>query len=63
VPEPAEKFARFGKGFNQLGWVVEFERMQWVGDQQLPQKITVLNRQAKLKLIIDQWDLENAGSK
>ncbi|WP_459989612.1 lipoprotein insertase outer membrane protein LolB [Methylosoma difficile] len=62
LPEPSVPSTKFGKGFNQLGWLVEFEQVQLFDGQVLPKKITVLNRQAKLKLIIDQWDLRHAGA-
>lgn len=44
-------------GFLQAGWSVEFQKMQWVGTDELPKKIRVKNADAKLKLIIDDWQI------
>ncbi len=69
LPDPTAEYKRFGEGFSQYDWVVEFERWRWEGvsdrwrwedDKQLPRKVTVLNRKAKLKLVIDQWNVDNA---
>lgn len=72
LPDPAAEYQRFGEGFSQYDWVIELERWRWEGvpdrwrwedDKQLPRKVTVLNRKAKLKLVIDQWDVNNAEAK
>lgn len=48
-------------GFSQLGWLVEFKQMQLVGknNTSMPRKIVIANDSAKLKLIINQWVLND----
>ena len=58
VPEPTQTFIETSNGFTQAGWLVEYKQMQPVGKTSMPRKITVMNNQVRLKLIIDQWALE-----
>lgn len=43
-------------GFYQKNWLVEYNEMQPVNNVAMPRKMTVLNEQVKLKLIVDKWD-------
>jgi outer membrane lipoprotein LolB len=61
LPEPSSAYKDTGDGFNQSGWLSEYKQMQLVNDVgALPQKMTVMNSQVKLKLIIDHWVLNDA---
>ncbi|MGR8997783.1 MAG: lipoprotein insertase outer membrane protein LolB [Gammaproteobacteria bacterium] len=60
LPEPNSKFIETASGFTQSGWLIEYKQMQPVDNQFMPRKITVTNKQVKLKLIIDQWVLNVA---
>lgn len=63
LPEPSHNAVEIADGFNQLGWLVSYLQMQSVGNESLPRKITVLNDKVKLKLIIDQWNLNDSQTK
>lgn len=58
LPEPSRPYKDTDVGFNQAGWLNEFKQMQSVGDGAMPHKMTVMNNQVKLKLIIDHWILQ-----
>ncbi len=60
LPEPTNAFIETTSGFRQAGWLIEYKQMQSVDKQSMPRKITVTNDQVKLKLIIDQWILNDA---
>jgi len=60
LPESGQKFQETGDGFVQDGWLIAFKEMQKTGVETLPHKMAVSNEHVKLKLIIDQWDL-NGG--
>jgi len=60
LPEPTSAFVETATGFKQGGWFIEYKQMQPVDNQSMPHKITVMNEQVKLKLIIDQWVLNVA---
>ncbi|MDD5272460.1 MAG: lipoprotein insertase outer membrane protein LolB [Methylovulum sp.] len=55
LPEPGQAFVDMPSGFRQADWLVEYKQMQPAGQRLLPRKMTVMNGQAKLKLIIEQW--------
>lgn len=57
LPAPTNSFVETANGFKQAGWLIEYKQMQSVDNQPMPHKITVSNEQVKLKLVIDQWDL------
>jgi outer membrane lipoprotein LolB len=57
LPEPSLSYKDTIVGFNQAGWLSEYKQMQSVNDGAMPRKMTVMNNQVKLKLIIDQWVL------
>ncbi len=63
LPEPGNAFAATYDGFVQSGWLVEYKEEQAVNNEFLPRKITVSNERVKLKLIIDQWGLNDAKAK
>jgi outer membrane lipoprotein LolB len=60
LPAPTSPFVETANGFSQAGWLIEYKQMEPVDDQFMPRKITVMNEQVKLKLIIDQWVLNVA---
>lgn len=62
LPEPVQAFEETGTGFKQSGWLVEYKQMQSVENQSMPRRITVTNDQVKLKLIIDQWVLNDSNA-
>lgn len=57
LPEPTLIYKDTAVGFNQSGWVNEYKQMQVVNESAMPHKMTVMNNQVKLKLIIDHWVL------
>lgn len=63
LPEPAQAFVETIDGFSQAGWLIAYKQMQRVFDQSMPRKITVVNTHVKLKLIIDQWVVNDAKSR
>ena len=63
LPEPSSQFIEIIDGFKQAGWLVEFGQMQRVSDYMMPRKVTVTNEHVKLKLMIDQWDLNDTRIK
>lgn len=63
LPEPTVTFMETATGFIQSGWLVDFKQMQRVNDYSMPRKISVSNEQVRLKLMIDQWDLNVANAK
>lgn len=61
LPEPSLSFKDAGAGFNQEGWLTEYMQMQSITeDRNMPRKMTVINGQVKLKLIIDRWDINDS---
>jgi outer membrane lipoprotein LolB len=63
LPEPSSQFIEIIDGFKQAGWLVEFGQMQRVSNYMMPRKVTVTNEHVKLKLMIDQWDLNDTRIK
>jgi outer membrane lipoprotein LolB len=60
LPEPGIAFFETAAGFKQGQWLVAYKEMQWVGKQAMPRKITVMNGQVRLKVMIDQWNLNDS---
>ena len=58
LPEPSSAYQDTDAGFNQDGWLNEYKQMQAVNSEIMPHKMTVMNNQVKLKLIIDRWVLQ-----
>jgi len=61
VPEPSSRYNLTPTGFTQAGWLIDYKQMHSVNARAMPYKITVSNEQLKLKLIIDQWVLNDAA--
>ena len=59
LPEPSKAFETTAAGFNQAGWVNEYKQMQLANNEAMPRKMTVMNEQVKVKLIIDHWILDD----
>ena len=55
--DPNSDYLEQGNGFTQSGWVVRFTEMQRVNVELLPRKITAEKDKARIKLIVDQWEL------
>lgn len=53
--DPGAPYVIVEGGFVQLGWNVNYQKMESVGDHWLPKKIKVEKGASKLKLIIDSW--------
>jgi len=60
VPEPTNHYNVTLTGFTQAGWLIDYKQTQAVNGHVMPYKISVSNEQLKLKLIIDQWVLNDA---
>ncbi|MDD5578100.1 MAG: lipoprotein insertase outer membrane protein LolB [Methylobacter sp.] len=63
LPEPSRSFEEIQGGFKQAGWFNEYKQMQLADNEIMPRKITVMNDQVKLKLVIDHWILNAAKAK
>lgn len=64
LPEPSRKFEETSHGFKQAGWHSEYKEMQRISNETImPHKMTVMNDQVKLKLIVDHWNLNDAKAK
>lgn len=63
LPEPTQSFLETTDGFTQAGWLVSYKETQSVVGQSMPRKISVVNPDVKLKLIIDQWAINNENGK
>ncbi len=59
--EPDIEYDMFENGFLQAGWRVNYQQMQTqnVGQVDMPKKIRVEQNEVKLKLIINEWDIQN----
>jgi outer membrane lipoprotein LolB len=60
LPESALTFNETGDGFVQDSWLVTYKEMQKIGVELMPRKMAVSNERLKLKLIIDQWNLNGS---
>ncbi len=60
LPETGKPYQETVDGFVQDGWLVAYKEMQKADNETLPRKMAVSNNHVKLKLIIDQWEL-NGG--
>lgn len=63
LPEPTRAFAETADGFTQAGWLITYNQMLTDLSPPMPRKMTVVNSNVKLKLIIDQWILNDTNSK
>lgn len=57
VSDPQQDYVELQDGFLQDGWSVRFREMQQVNAEMLPKKVTAEKEKARIKLIVDQWDL------
>lgn len=62
LPKPGETYLATADGFKQEGWLVYYPQMVTVNGQSMPRKIVVSKKQVKLKLVIDQWILNEGQS-
>ncbi|WP_411726573.1 lipoprotein insertase outer membrane protein LolB [Methyloglobulus sp.] len=60
LPESGQAYQETADGFVQARWLIAYKEMQKTGVEVMPHKMAVTNGHVKLKLIIDQWDL-NGG--
>lgn len=63
LPESGQAFQETVDGFVQDGWLIDYKEMQKTGVETMPHKMAVTNEHVKLKLIIDQWDLNGGKAK
>lgn len=63
LPESGQAFQETADGFVQNGWLIDYREMQKTGAEIMPHKMAVSNDHAKLKLIVDQWDLNGGNAK
>ncbi len=61
LPEPGQPFVDTPSGFHQSDWLIEYKQMQPAAGRVLPRKMTVMNGQVKLKLIIERWVVNGAN--
>ncbi len=45
-------------GFVQSGWTIQVRQLMRVGNELLPHKIVIISNKTKLKLVIDQWVID-----
>jgi outer membrane lipoprotein LolB len=57
--EPGKPFVSFDDGFSQFSWNIKYHNYIQVGDGWMPRKISIKNNSAKLKLMIDQWTIND----
>lgn len=55
--DPDADYMPQDSGFDQHGWKVRYLQMQLNGKENLPRKIRLEQGAAKLKLIVNQWDM------
>lgn len=60
LPEEEQEFQPTADGFVQKGWLVAYKEMQKSGSETLPRKLTVTKPQVKLKLVVDQWVIDES---
>lgn len=62
LPEADSEYQKTADGFVQDGWLIVYKEMQQAGKHLLPRKMTMSKKNMRLKLIIDQWDLNGGDS-
>ena len=62
LPESGRDFQETSDGFVQGGWLIAYKEMQKTGVETMPHKMAVSDEHVKLKLIVDQWDLNGIKS-
>jgi outer membrane lipoprotein LolB len=63
LPEPGVAFFETEGGFKQGQWLVAYKEMQSVDNQLMPRKIIVTNDEIRLKVMIDQWNINDTKPK
>ena len=63
IPDPSIHIIEMVNGFKQAEWMIEYDQMQDVGVYSMPRKVAVTNAKLKLKLVIDQWNINDAITK
>ncbi len=63
LPESENSFQETVDGFVQNGWLIAYKEMLKTGNETMPHKMVVSDGHAKLKLIVDQWDLNDGNTK
>ena len=56
---PDMPFVSFEDGFLQFSWNIQYHNFIQVGNDWMPRKISIKNNSAKLKLVVDQWMLND----
>jgi len=59
VPDPKERYKEMAGGFVQRDWRVRYLQMQNKKGYLMPRKMRVELGEAKLKIIINQWDIKH----
>jgi outer membrane lipoprotein LolB len=59
LTEPDRPFVRFDDGFSQFSWNIQYRDFMQADKEWMPGKISIKNDSAKLKLVIDQWVLND----
>jgi outer membrane lipoprotein LolB len=62
LPEPEAEFQGTMDGFVQDDWLIAYKEMQKTGPETMPHKMAVSNKDVKLKLMIDQWKLNDGNA-
>jgi outer membrane lipoprotein LolB len=57
---PAQRASGAVPGFTQAGWVVEYEGYRAAGPWSLPARLTATTANARVRLVIDDWQLTAA---
>ena len=60
LPRKGDHFIEIKDGFIQSGWSVSIPKLMKADDQLMPHKLVVANKETKLKLIVDQWKLNDS---
>jgi outer membrane lipoprotein LolB len=63
LPESENSFQETVDGFVQNGWLISYKEMLKTGNETMPYKMAVSDGHARLKLIVDQWDLNGGNAK
>ncbi len=58
LTHPKHKFTALADGFRQNNWIIQYSQMQQSSQQWLPRKLKAFQNKTRLKLIIDQWNLQ-----
>ena len=62
LPSKGDRFKEIKDGFIQSGWSVSIPRQMKADNQLMPHKLVASNNETRLKLIIDQWRLNDRSA-